>query len=69
MSFNTVGELIDALQQLNRSTPILKRCGAKYYFDIDFYGKLLYHVKETTREGRYTDCDQFDGEGFDAIVL
>lgn len=68
-SFNTVGELLDILQSVDRSTPLLKRCGAKYYFDIDFTSRIIYRVKETNREGRYVDCNSNDTEGFDAIVL
>jgi hypothetical protein len=69
MSFNTVGELIDLLQNYDRATPILKMCGTKFYFDVDFHKNLTYRVKETEREGRYIDAPRTDPDSFDAIVF
>lgn len=70
MSFSTVGELIDVLQKFDRATPLLKMCGTKYYYTVDFITTLTYRVKESSRPGRFVDCnDEKDAAGFDAIVL
>lgn len=73
MSFNTVGEIIKALQEFDASTPVLKLdLATDTYCDIDLTAPLLFRVRpDVDADGNdiYTDAVRTDAKGFDAIVL
>ncbi len=77
MTFTTVGEIIDALSQYNRATPIVRSDNVyPGYFNIDIVNGLMFRIKPAIIKGLdddeiagYKDCPPADADGFDAVVL
>jgi hypothetical protein len=75
MTFTTVGEIIDALQNIDRSTPVLiADPGGSGYYDASVAGVIIYRVVPVAKlneddQNYYIDADAKHPHSFDAIVL
>lgn len=75
MSFSTVGELIDALKNFDRSMPIIKSIdhtvepSGSFYIDIDLMDRLTFRVRQNPFGGGYIDCSHNTSGSFDAVIL
>lgn len=73
MTFATVGEILDALSQFDRSTPVVKAdlTGVGYY-DLSVTEKTVFRIAPAGKVGDYDyylDTRRGDPNGFDAIAL